>query len=313
MNSLFFILAVIAVGIMGFAVQRGATCSVAAVDEIVQARKIKRLTAMFEAAIWVAVGLGVAEHFHVLNHLPGGYEITPWTLIGAVMLGLGAFINGGCVFGGIAKLGSGKWAYAFMPLGYYLGCLSMPALFDIPVAIPKPSSTSMSFAASLALWPLTILLVWRITGLLLDIRSIDPSSAIQWSPHVATIMIGFTFLVSMLLAGKWAYTEVLADLAQGMMERSYQRIILALALFLGCFVGGLTAGRFSSTKPSLTSVLRCLAGGMMMAWGSLLIPGSNDGLLLIGMPLLWPYAWVAFLVMCGSIAMAQILKRRFSG
>ena len=41
-----------------------------------------------------------------------------------------------------------------------------------------------------------------------------------------------------------------------------------------------------------------------MGWGSLLIPGSNDGLILIGMPLLWPYAWVAFAVMCLTIAAA---------
>ena len=45
-------------------------------------------------------------------------------------------------------------------------------------------------------------------------------------------------------------------------------------------------------------------GGLLMGWGSLLIPGSNDGLILIGMPLLWPYAWVAFAVMCLTIAAA---------
>jgi len=47
----------------------------------------------------------------------------------------------------------------------------------------------------------------------------------------------------------------------------------------------------------------------MMAFGSLLIPGSNDALILIGMPLLWPYAWIAFLTMCTSIALAQMLGR----
>jgi toxin CptA len=42
-----------------------------------------------------------------------------------------------------------------------------------------------------------------------------------------------------------------------------------------------------------------------MAWGSLLIPGSNDGLILIGIPLLRPYAWIAFIAMFATIAAAM--------
>ena len=47
----------------------------------------------------------------------------------------------------------------------------------------------------------------------------------------------------------------------------------------------------------------------MMGWGTLLIPGSNDGLILIGMPLLRPYAWLAFAIMCVTIAVALALQR----
>ena len=47
-----------------------------------------------------------------------------------------------------------------------------------------------------------------------------------------------------------------------------------------------------------------------MGWGSLLIPGGNDGLILVGMPLLWPYAWVSFATMCAAIGAAQALQRR---
>jgi len=50
----------------------------------------------------------------------------------------------------------------------------------------------------------------------------------------------------------------------------------------------------------------------MMACGSLLIPGSNDGLILIGMPLLWPYVWSGFVTMCISIAIAQLVGRYMS-
>jgi hypothetical protein len=46
-----------------------------------------------------------------------------------------------------------------------------------------------------------------------------------------------------------------------------------------------------------------------MGWGSLLIPGSNDGLILLGLPLLWPHAWVAFAAMIVVIALALNVQR----
>jgi toxin CptA len=45
-----------------------------------------------------------------------------------------------------------------------------------------------------------------------------------------------------------------------------------------------------------------------MGWGSLLIPGSNDGLILIGIPLLRPYAWLAFASMFGAITAAMLVQ-----
>ena len=42
-----------ATGLMGFAIQRGATCTVAAVDEFVTRRKLNRLISMIEASLWV--------------------------------------------------------------------------------------------------------------------------------------------------------------------------------------------------------------------------------------------------------------------
>ena len=46
--------------------------------------------------------------------------------------------------------------------------------------------------------------------------------------------------------------------------------------------------------------------------GSLLLPGGNDGLILVGMPLGWPYAWLAIVTMCVTIAAAQLARRACS-
>ncbi len=50
-----------------------------------------------------------------------------------------------------------------------------------------------------------------------------------------------------------------------------------------------------------------------MGWGSLLIPGGNDGLILVGIPLLWPYAWLAFFTMCVVIGIALVVEKSVIG
>ena len=74
-----------------------------------------------------------------------------------------------------------------------------------------------------------------------------------WSPHAATAVIGVTFVVLLLLVGRWAYTDVLAELARGhAAERRRALGLLAVALLVGAVLGGWTGG--CSEHP------RCRAG-----------------------------------------------------
>ena len=88
--------------------------------------------------------------------------------------------------------------------------------------------------------------------------------------------------------------------------------MLTTALLLGSLMGGFAGGRWTVSLPSATGLLRCFIGGLLMGWGSLLIPGGNDGLILLGMPLLWPYAWASIATMCAAIAGAMWVQRRCS-
>ena len=130
-----------------------------------------------------------------------------------------------------------------------------------------------------------------------------------WSPTAATIVIGITFiLVLLLVGGTWAYTDVLVELASSdnvMREAVSWRVLLLVCLLAGAVLGGWSAGRLK--KPSFNGplMLRCFMGGAMMALGGVLIPGSNDGLILLGIPLLFPYALVAVAVMCITVGLAQ--------
>jgi len=310
-------------GVMGFAIQRGATCAVDAVSEITGSHSGKRLLAMAEASLWVCGGLLIAQWLHLLPAMPFGYPVDALTVAGGALLGLGAFVNGACVIGAIARLGSGQWAYLATPLGFYSGCVGLLALWPQPVRPVLAASSPIWRASPLPISLFLLFAGWRLLGLR---RAAQYGSAAAgepqrlhqrlgtriWSPRHATIVIGLASLFLLLLAGAWSYTDLLAELARGMAAMLPARALLSVGLLAGAIVGGMRRRRGEGVAVSLAQLGRCFAGGAIMGWGSLLIPGGNDGLLLIGMPLLWPYAWVAFATMCATIALAQLLQRKIS-
>ncbi len=313
-RGLVFAVAALSIVTMGFAIQRGATCTVAAVDDVIARRGTQRLIALVEASVWVAGGLLIAREFGWLAQAPTGYAVNGWTVTGAFLLGLGAFVNRACVFGAIARFGSGEWAYIATPVGFYLGCLTVTKVFA-PPPLKNLEGGSIVFALpSGVAWVAAAVLLWRVATPVIAHRFAARELLTKhlWSPHAATTVIGITFLVTLLLVGAWAYTDALADLARGMTRSVTARALLMLCLLIGALIGGWTAGLFRHTRIRPGSLLRCLTGGMLMGWGSLLIPGGNDGLILVGMPLLWPYAWIAFATMCVTIACALSLQRRIA-
>ncbi|MEO6743723.1 MAG: YeeE/YedE thiosulfate transporter family protein [Caldimonas sp.] len=306
---------------MGYAIQRGGTCTVAAVEEIVAERRAHRLAAMLEASLWVAGALAIAAALGRLPAMPASYAVTAWTVVGGVLLGLGAWLGGACVFGAIARFGSGQWAYVATPLGFFVGCLSIGPLFPVMTAHPLAEPAPLLQIAGIAAVAFSVYAVWRLvrarprhdggagrwSGLARQL------GAKVWSPHAATIVIGITFVATWLLAGRWAYTELLFDLAHRMADSVAIRAALFAALLGGAVYGGWTAGRFGSSRVTPAQLARCFGGGVLMGWGTLLIPGANDGLILVGLPLLRPYAWLAFGTMCVAIGAAIGLQRAIQG
>jgi toxin CptA len=318
--SVAFMVAMLAAATMGFAIQRGATCTVAAVEEVVARHTCRRLIALVEASIWVAGGLLLVDALHLSPPIAPGHALTAATVAGGVLLGVGAYINGACVFGAIARFGSGDASYIATPIGIYAGSLVVTTGF-VPVAAALPSADSPVLA--LGMWlavPFAAYVLWRIAaplarlaaarsrGRLAECR-LRVLAARVWQPHAATLVIGIAFVVLLVLVGAWDYTTVLAEVARGMSRALAAKLLLLGALFAGAVLGGHAAGRFARMRISSRRLARCFCGGTMMGAGGLIVPGHNDGLILIGMPLLRPYAWAAFVAMCASIAVAIALER----
>ena len=299
--------ALLAAALMGMAIQRGATCMVAAVDEAVTLRRYGRAAALAEAALWVGGLVAMLALLGWFDPAPARVAVSGATVAGGVLLGLGAWINRACVFGAVARIGSGQWAWLATPVGFFLGCLvPLPAIERLP-----PAKLDALPAAAIAVLFATFL-AWR----LLETRAAPSALAHWWHPHRATLLIALTFVATMLTAGMWAYTDALAALARamnGVDPRLALRGAMVLALLGGAVLGGWIAGvlRWQPLRPS--AVLRCLAGGALMGVGALLVPGSNDGLIMLGLPLLLPHAWVAVATMAATIAGAIGLTRILHG
>lgn len=306
MSGLTLAIALAAALVMGFAIQRGATCTVAAVDDLVSHRSAGRLVAMAEASLWVAGGLLLARALGALPMTPSPYAVTGWTVAGGLLLGLGAWVNGACVFGAIARFGSGEWAFAATPVGYFAGCATV-GLFGMAGAHKSGAESPLFHLPSVLLLALSLPFVVRAGQTVLAARSLRGRA---WTPHLATTVIGLAFVVTLLArGGAWAYTDLLSDVASRMPQRLAERAGLFLALWTGAVLGGWQGGRLRSVRPTGRALMGCFAGGALMAWGSLLVPGANDGLVLVGMPLLWPYAWLAFASMVLAIAGAIYASR----
>lgn len=305
-NSIALIIAAICAAIMGYAIQRGSTCIVAAVDELITKRRANRFMSLAEAAAWVTAGALLWQMLGRHVALPIGYPASLSTAAGGLLLGIGALVTRACAFGAIARIGSGEWIYLLTPIGFFIGCVTLWPLIG---HFPPMHVASPVFNAGWLLVPFAFFVSWRLIEALRAGRS-GMFAAHVWHPHRATTVIGIAFAISLIAIGPWAYTSALAAIAQGQKANMFDKLLLLAIMLAGALAGGRTSGRLRWHRPTLEVAIRCVAGGALMGWGTLLIPGGNDELLLVGIPLLQPYAWLAVTSMALAIGVGQIAERR---
>lgn len=300
-----FFLAACCAGVMGYAIQRSGTCMVTAIDEILDGRRTERLIALVEAGLWVSGSILVWRQLGGHTALPVGYPPSAASALGGVLLGLGALLCGACMFGAIARIGSGQWAYLLTPLGYFLSCAMFSARFG---QRPPMVGGAPLLDAGWLIVPLSVFAAWRARSAWLAARRGELAAHV-WHPHQATTVIGIAFSLLLILVGPWAYTSALLALAEGRHSGLVIKLALFAVLLVGAVVGGWSEGSLRLRLPPLADALRCLAGGALMGLGSLLVPGGNDELVLLGLPLLQPYAALAAASMALAIVLGRFLVR----
>jgi toxin CptA len=301
--------------VAGFALQRGQICVVLAVREMVQERRWARFLSFLECAAWALGALLIA-------HAAGWMALSTWpaaaslslAALGGAIFGAGALINGACAFGSAGRLAAGETSFLALLPGFVLGAVIARNVG----AVAMTTATSMTLAlrgptlAALVL-ALTAFLVWRLwsarrvasrPGAILELF-IQQS----WPPALAMAVIALANVALMLLVFTWPYTTLLIDVALARGMDVLARVLIVAVFLAGASWGAHTAGRFHLRGAGGAEIATRFGGGALMGFGAAMIPGGNDALVLLGLPLLQPAAFAAYASMCLVIASGLTLRR----
>lgn len=289
--------------VAGYAVQRGSTCAVAAVHMLVEHRRAERFLSFLLCA---AVALAVMAAGALLGHDSfGHYRGSSAMLVpiaGGALFGVGAWLNGRCAFGTIARLGAGEAARLGTLAGFFTGfaLAARAGLVGPPLDIASPLTQAAP--------------AWILGGALLAAAGLGLAmrrggEGEGWSPLRSMGLIGLVNGTLLVIAAGWPYTNLLMDLATATGMEIVWRALMALVFIAGSLTGAFIAGTFLFDAGTLSLWGRTLAGGMLMGIGATLVPGGNDTMLLVGMPLLLPNFILAYAAMIAVLLLVIGAKR----
>ena len=296
---------------VGFATQRGSICGLLAARQFAETGRISRLAAFVTASLWALV-LTVPLCWLTGNVavLSPSFEVSAAAILGGALYGLGTFINGGCVFGTVARIASGNLSFLTALPGIALG-----AGFGTVSALPRLSFVSVDSPLSEpGIAPLAVLIVasgfacLALAGIArahrrAGLRIGQVLRASRWRTSLAMMIIGVLGGLLFATGMPWSYPALLKQLGNLIWG---QEVMFALpvivgpvALFAGAITAGAAGGRFVLRPFVGVQLARSLAGGTVMGFATILIPGGNDSLLLSALPSLAMHGAVAYFAMLG--------------
>ncbi|MBM3974255.1 MAG: hypothetical protein FJ301_09175 [Planctomycetes bacterium] len=289
----------------GFAIQRGNTCTVVAVRDLLQKRGPQRLLAILHAMAWVA-GLAACSDLLFGYPLPAiTFAVSGAVIAGGVLLGLGAVVNGACAVGTIARLGNGEWAWLATLPGLLVGALAWQL---VPAALaPRALAAHAPIYdhAWLAVGAFVAYLLWLTPRTLRD--GVGDAVRAPWQPVAATTAIAIAFVLTAAADEPWAYTAMLERFADGRFADGGALLLPFAALVGGAMLGG---GLMRGDRPRRDGVRQprnCFVGGAIMGLGGRLAGGNFDAQTLLSQPLLLAHAWTAMGAAYAVIAAVALL------
>jgi hypothetical protein len=221
----------------------------------------------------------------------------PPLVLGAVLLGIGAVVNGACFVGSLWRLGNGDVHLFGLPVGIVCGDV-LGRMLGWRAAVP-PSRFAHPDGAGLLLvttGALLLVLAWRW------LQRQGPEAARLAATMAAMGAAGSLLFV---VLPEWSWVDVVNSRARALVAGDVTGgaggpsagLRAALATLAGAVASGWMMGQLHLRWQGWAAAARSIAGGVLMMLGVGLIPGGNDALLLGAAPAGAISAVVAFVIM----------------
>ena len=306
---LFTVTAAITAFIVGFAMKRGGLCTYVAALQIVQQRTAERMFAFLGAAAWATIVIvPLSWWFPDWVKLSYTHNYIATAIAGGLIIGLGAYLNKGCMFGTFVQLVGGNSTYVATLIGMSIGAAITYQYFveAIPITLNITQVTQPGFIAYC--WLLSATLFALLMLFQIKLPSASKNNLIK-RPRLRQRQTIFIMLILGIGGGLltttvsgWDYASVLTTItfktidSQATGPKSLA-IICALSMIAGGIYAAISADNFKIQSPQLFPFIACLAGGSLMGAAAIIIPGGNDGMLLKGIPSLASHAIIAYAIM----------------
>lgn len=301
--------------ILGFSAHRAGLCTVKAVAEIITSRRAYFLLSFMKSAIWVMTLIalvGAFGHTTEFTHWP----LTSLSVLGGVLFGVGAGLNGGCTFSTLTRAVDGNIGHwitvAAWPVGMWIATV-MPLFHPEPMVLQQPDYP---------LWALLMLCVGVLVESVLIARRFWRKHTVKrilgasvYTLSAGAALVGLSNAVIVEATGPWSFSSTILCGIGSRSGTSCDQSVLAWSIvgaaLLGMGFSSLQRGSFKFRLPDGVSAMRHGAGGLCMGMGTVLIPGGNDGLILFAIPSLSPHAIAAYAGIIAGILTTLSLMRAF--
>ena len=304
-------ISVLFAALIGFAAHRASICTVRAAAELISTRTAFMLASIAKSALWVML-LTLPLFLLAPPYALAGWPVTGAALLGGFVFGLGAAINGGCAYSTMSRLADGEGGMAVSVAGFALGILIFTTLLDFgwvsrPVPVASMLGAVLPFGwfivAGLLLWAVyEFTRIWRDRPR--DRTWRDLLLAPNYRLSAAALLIGVPGAIIFSLAGSPGYTITLQNAVENMFGQhdapTATSVVLLLAVLAGMGLSTWQRGSFRLDWRPRWRWLQNLCGGTMMGFGTALLPGGNDALVLYAFPTFSPHALPAYIALVGG-------------
>jgi len=312
--------------LLGFAAHRASICTVKAVAEVTGTGKAYLFASIGKSVLWVIlITIPFLWFVPAARSSLVGWQFSSMALLGGLVFGMGAAINGACAISTLTRLADGQLRMLTTLGGFVVGAFCYVELLHrgwLHAPLPSPPLVgslipwAVALTIGLLLWAsYECARLWRTRSSRLRLRELVLATPYRLSS--AALVIGLANGALYLIHGPWAYTVTLEQSVEKIFGAHdwpmNERWMLFAAILFGMILSTWHRGGYQIDGRPKLDWLKNIGGGILMGTGAAIVPGGNDALVLYGIPSLSPHAIPAYLAMTIGIALALQMMRLLWG